>query len=76
MMTKEEAKAFKERWRAVNERIDEEIRNTPTTRKLQQLSSLYNFALTMGWLDRLGLDEEQVWIRWQELRMRYAASTL
>ncbi len=75
IMTKAEAKAFRERWQAVNEFTDEEIRNTPAARKLQQLSSLYNFAVSMNWLDKLGLDEEQVWIRWQELRRRYAGST-
>lgn len=74
MMTKAEGQAFKERWRLVNEYIDEEIRNTPITVKLQQLSALYNTAVALGWLDKLGQDEEAVWARWQELRARYAGT--
>ena len=70
-MTKEEAQAFRERWLFVNEFTDEEVRHASAARKLQQLSSLYSLALAMGWLDRLGRDEEQVWIRWQSLRRLY-----
>lgn len=71
LMTKAEAQAFKERWRMVNEFVDEEIRKTPPAVKLQQLSSLYNTAVFFGWIDKLRKGEEEVWIRWQKLREKY-----
>jgi hypothetical protein len=73
-MTREEAQAFRDRWRIASAFTDKELRNAPVGRRLQQLSALYNFALSMRWLDRLGKDEKEVWIRWQELRTRYADS--
>lgn len=70
-ITREEAETFRQRWRSVNAFNDDEMRNTPTEQKLVHLSSLYNLAVALGWLDKLGRDEEQVWMRWQELRRRY-----
>jgi hypothetical protein len=34
-MTKDEARLFKQRWQLVNDRVIEEIRETPITVKLQ-----------------------------------------
>jgi hypothetical protein len=70
-MTKEEATAFKDRWRRVNEFIDEELRNTSPEVKLKQLSGLYNTAVFLGWLEKLREGEEEIWSRWQKLRERY-----
>ncbi len=70
-MTREEARLFKARWQLVNERIDEEIRQTSVTTKLRQLTSLYHTAQSMGWLEEMKRDEEEVRLRWQRLRNKW-----
>lgn len=74
LITRAEAQAFRKRWQSVNAFTDDEVRKTTAARKLQHLSSLYNLAVALGWLDELGRGEDQVWSRWQELRMNYARS--
>ena len=43
-MTREEARAFKARWKFVNSYIAEEVRNTSPDVKLQQLRTVFNSA--------------------------------
>lgn len=63
-MTKEEARLFKQRWRLVNDRIIEEVRQTPVTVKLQQLAIMFAAGQALGWADKQKLDEEEVRARW------------
>jgi hypothetical protein len=67
MMTKEEARLFKERWKVVNEFTDAEQRRKSASEKVRELESLYQFGREMGWTRRSG-DEEKVWARWNRLR--------
>ncbi|MBI1762578.1 MAG: hypothetical protein HYR56_14185 [Acidobacteria bacterium] len=72
LMTKEEALAFKERWRLVNEFINEEIRQTPPAVKLRQLATLFQFGRAMGWEEKLRQGEEEAQARWRRLQEAYA----
>lgn len=67
-MTKEEALLFKSRWRLANERIAEEIRSIPLITKLRQLALLFAAGKSLGWWERMRVDEEEVHERWQRLR--------
>ena len=67
MMSRAEAKLFKERWKLVNETINEEIRDTPVEMKLQQLAILFAFGQTMGWTENQ-TEVELVRNRWLLLK--------
>lgn len=71
LMTKEEALAFKERWRLVNEFINEEIRQTPLSVKLQQFASMVQFARAMGWEEKLSQDDAEARAKWLRLQTAY-----
>ncbi len=70
-MTREEARLFKARWQLVNERIDEEIRQTPMEVKFEQMVRLYEFGKTLGWVDKKSRQESEVRARWQRLRNKW-----
>lgn len=70
LMTKEEARQFKARWKLVNDVVIEEVRRTPLSTKLQQLEVMYEAGQALGWTDALREGEEEVWKRWQFLRER------
>jgi hypothetical protein len=65
-MTKEQARAFKERWTLVNRVISEEIRTTPAELKARQIATLF---LAADALDLVA--DEEPFARWQSLRERY-----
>lgn len=67
-MTKEEARLFKQRWRLVNDRIIEEVRQTPVSVKLQQLAIMFAAGQALGWTDKQKLGEEEVRARWVHLK--------
>jgi hypothetical protein len=69
--TKEQATAFRRRWAMVNEAEIVELRQTPIAEKLQQTAALMASVQAMGWDDTIGVDESEVWARWQRLRARY-----
>lgn len=60
MMTREEAEAFKTRWREVNELTDEELR---------RLTGLFRTARALGWEERLREGEDEVRDRWRSLKV-------
>ncbi|MGH7492223.1 MAG: hypothetical protein ACREOO_07500 [bacterium] len=70
-MTKAQAKAFKARWRAVNEAELEELRNASIEQKLEQLSVLMASVRDMGWSEALAQEETEVRERWRRLRKAY-----
>lgn len=72
-MTREEAMLFKARWQLVNERIDEEIRQTPIDVKFEQMVRLHDLGKTLGWGDKRFRQESEVRARWQQLRRRMNA---
>lgn len=49
MITKEQARQFKARWKLVNEIVLEETRRTSVERKLQQLAVMYDAGCAFGW---------------------------
>jgi hypothetical protein len=67
MMTKEEARLYKERWRLVNELTDDEARRMPLSERLRDLEMLYQFGQALGWPNQDD-EEEEVWARWNRLR--------
>jgi uncharacterized protein YlxW (UPF0749 family) len=67
MMTKEEARAYKESWRLVNEITNEEARRTSVSERIRGLEQLYEFAKQIGSKKQEG-EQEKVWARWNRLR--------
>lgn len=70
-LTKEDGRKFLQRWRAVNERECQELRDTPPEQKLRQLGSLLALAQGLGWNQLLGEGEEETRRRWQQIRKSY-----
>jgi hypothetical protein len=66
IMTKEEAREFKERWRLVNEFTNQEARRRTVSGRLRDLEILYQFGQEIGWVNRD--DDEDVRERWNRLR--------
>jgi len=67
-ITSAAAKAFRERWKAVNAAEREELLETPIMRKLLQLAALMASAEKMGWTETLAAEEAEVRDRWRRLR--------
>jgi hypothetical protein len=67
-ITPEQAAAYVERWRLVNEVEREELRRTPPAAKLQQVEALAEMAEVLGWREALGADDERVRELWRRLR--------
>jgi hypothetical protein len=65
-MTKEEARLFKERWRAVNKITIEEARRKTVSQRLYDLEVLYEFGQALGWTNRE--DCSEVRARWNQLK--------
>lgn len=67
-ITNAEAKAFRDRWEAVNAAEREELLKTPIRHKLLQLAALMATAEKMGWTETLAKEETEVRDRWNRLR--------
>jgi hypothetical protein len=59
-ITKTEARAFRDRWRRVNGREEEELRSTSLEIRLQQFNTLLGWAQAFGWTAALGAGEAEV----------------
>ena len=70
MLTKEELIRFQERWRLVNARTIQEVRDTTPEEKLRQTAVLFEAAHALGWVDELAEGEEDVRARWILLKER------
>lgn len=66
MMTQEEARLFKERWRLVNEVTNEEARRKSVSERLRELEILYQYGQETGCINQD--DDEDVRARWNRLR--------
>jgi len=51
-MTRDEARAWKRNWDLLREREVAALQTTPLALKLQQMSSLLQAALALGWAER------------------------
>jgi len=67
MMTKEEARRFREGWRLVNEFTNEEARRKSVSERLRELEMFYQSARVVGWTKPDG-EQEEVWARWRRLK--------
>ena len=67
-ITKAEARAFRDRWRRVNEREAEELRSTSLETRWRQFNTLLNWARQFGWDAALAEGESEVRRRWAKLR--------
>jgi hypothetical protein len=72
-LTKAQARAFRERWRRVNEREIVELRSTPMEVRLQQFNTLLAWAHQFGWTAVLGEGVAEVRERWARLRKAHRA---
>ena len=71
IMTKEEARLFKERWRAVNQITIEEARRKTVSERLYDLEVLYEFGQALGWVNRE--DSIEIRARWNRLKENIGA---
>ncbi|MDF0673760.1 MAG: hypothetical protein P0120_05375 [Nitrospira sp.] len=71
-MTKKEAQAYRNRWRAVNQIIADELRHTPLEIKFKKMDAAYRIAAGLGLLPRMKAlkqeSEQEVRRRWLQLK--------
>jgi len=67
-LTREEARAFKQRWEAVNAAEREELASTPVAHKFRQIATLLASAGKLGWTEAQAAGEDQIRERWTRLR--------
>ena len=67
-LTAAEARAYLDRWRAVNEAEIAELRATPLENKLEQLAAMMASARAFGWQTHTDAETRAVRARWQKLR--------
>jgi len=72
-LTKREARAFKQRWEAVNAAEREDLAATPVAQKFRQLEALIASARQLGWTEAPTAAEDWVWERWGRLRRIFHA---
>ena len=65
---KEEARAWRERWKLVNDFEREELLRTSMSDKARQLAVLMNTALQLGWQTSTDAEIEAVRNRWIHLK--------
>jgi hypothetical protein len=70
-LTKAEARAYKARWRKVNEAEIEELRQTPMDVKLCQAAAMMASVAALGWTEGLSDGDAEVRDRWNRLRKSY-----
>ena len=70
-ITKKAARAFRERWRLVNERESAELNSASLELKWQQFNTLLAWARELGWNEELRKGEAEVRERWMRLRKVY-----
>ena len=67
-MAKQQAHEFKDRWKFVNDFIAQQIRNTPSEVKLQQLSAM--FIIGQSRSPAFLVEEQEVRNRWRLLKQK------
>ena len=72
-MSNADASAFRERWRLVNAREEEELRSASPELRWQQFLTLLAWAREFGWKDSLTEGEAEVRERWARLRKAHLA---
>lgn len=72
-LSKAEARAFRERWRLVNLREEDELRSTSPEVRWRQFLTLLQWAREFGWTEPLREGEAEVRERWARLRKAHLA---
>jgi hypothetical protein len=72
-ITPEEARAFKERWRLVNEADRAELQRLTPDDRIRQLAILMASVRSMGWAEKLEAESAASCENWQRLRRLYLA---
>ena len=72
-LTQNEARAFKQRWAAVNAAERQELAATPVAQKFRQSEALLASARHLGWTESPAEGEGGVWERWTKLRRIFYA---
>ncbi len=70
-ITREQARAWKERWRLVREREIQELRETPMEVKAAQTAAMMAMAPYFPETEQERIEREEMRERWAELRRRY-----
>lgn len=73
VISRGEAQAFKQRWKAVNAAESKELATTPLADKFRQVAALLVSAQKLGWTENVAVEENLVWERWARLRRKYNA---
>ena len=72
-LTKNEARAFKQRWAAVNAAERQELAATLVAQKFRQSEALLASARHLGWTEAPAEDEGEVLEHWTRLRRIFYA---
>lgn len=72
-ITKSQARAFRERWKAVNAAERAELRATSVAEKLHQLAALMGSVRMPGWEKPSAAEEAEIRDRWKRLRKAFGA---
>jgi len=72
-MTRQAARAFRARWKALNKFERQEIRSMPFAEKFRQVEALMQSATALGWGSEDLAATKAVRSRWNRLRERYRA---
>jgi hypothetical protein len=71
LISKDEARAFRERWRLINEREMAEVNSASLDLKWQQFNTLLAWSRELGWTEERRKGEAEVRERWMRLRKAY-----
>ena len=71
-MTSGQLKAWKRRWHGINQMHIAEVQAKRATSKLDEISDLFEFAESLGWVEKLKVGEEKVRSRWKNWRVAHA----
>lgn len=72
---RQQAKAWKKRWRLVDARLAEELRQPSIDTKFERLAVLMASVDEFGWREQLAGEVERVRAMWSNLRKRYGKNT-
>ncbi len=72
-LSKAEARAYRERWRLVNSREEQELQSTSPELKWQQFLTLLHWAREFSWTEQLSEGEAEVRERWARLKRAHLA---
>ena len=69
-MDRQQALAWKDRWKLVREKEIEELKAMTIEERLRQLDTMFALARELGWDKQLAAEEEEARERWSRLHRR------